>query len=638
MKLWKITSCGAIVLSLCLSVQTTGQTRGPVASPEPYDAITRVEQDSLSDVLPLAIGNKWTYSYSTANWQPFVPFRRSDMGTAEYTVVGLTAGAVNNTWHVFRRRTFEEITWGQGSGDPRSILDSGYFDIYESLQGRHVLQTGAFNAFELFSFHLAVGDSPTFSRYMLTDQAGNGIQTTNDTIIYLPFVSVRTYRVRADTGIVQANGNEALDYNGGNISMSYTLLTFSHSPYSGPYLIHPRSIVMTSIVGLAKDTTLIFRNVGIANLQILNIAVTDSIFSASLSASLIAPYESAILSLHVTPRSTALTTAYLIITSNSSTSPDTIFVSSHNMTAAQISFDKRSIDFRGVVLSSRHSDIPLVIGNTGNSDLVINSIQTTHGWFSGSVDRDTIQSGNTLVCTIRFAPYFPPVEGVQHGSIVFFTNGLSSPDSVQVSGYYLGGALAFYTHFISYGNVNVGSKADTTIGVIAWGGNDICCIQRSVSSDGSFMTPGAMPTDLKIGETAHDIIRFAPKAVGRTSAFVFYSSHSGFTQDFISPTDTVWLSGVGVQPIVPIQLILMQNYPNPFNPSTAIRYGLPGSSHVTLTVFNTLGQQVATLVNESQEAGYHEVRFDGSGLASGMYFYRIQAGDLVKMKKALLVH
>ena len=82
---------------------------------------------------------------------------------------------------------------------------------------------------------------------------------------------------------------------------------------------------------------------------------------------------------------------------------------------------------------------------------------------------------------------------------------------------------------------------------------------------------------------------------------------------------------------------LEQNYPNPFNPATSIRYSLPGRSHVTLTVFTVLGQQVATLVNENQEAGSHEIRFDGSGLATGVYFYRIQAGGFVRTKRLLLL-
>jgi uncharacterized lipoprotein YddW (UPF0748 family) len=83
---------------------------------------------------------------------------------------------------------------------------------------------------------------------------------------------------------------------------------------------------------------------------------------------------------------------------------------------------------------------------------------------------------------------------------------------------------------------------------------------------------------------------------------------------------------------------LGQNYPNPFNPSTTIRYGLPNRSQVTLTIFSTIGQQVALLQNGEQEAGYHEVRFDGKNLSSGVYFYRIQAGEFVATKRLLLLH
>jgi hypothetical protein len=83
---------------------------------------------------------------------------------------------------------------------------------------------------------------------------------------------------------------------------------------------------------------------------------------------------------------------------------------------------------------------------------------------------------------------------------------------------------------------------------------------------------------------------------------------------------------------------LSQNYPNPFNPSTTIRYVLPQKSRVTLSVINTLGQEVANLVNGEYEAGFHETTFDASGLSSGVYFYRIQAGEFVATKRLLLLH
>jgi hypothetical protein len=88
---------------------------------------------------------------------------------------------------------------------------------------------------------------------------------------------------------------------------------------------------------------------------------------------------------------------------------------------------------------------------------------------------------------------------------------------------------------------------------------------------------------------------------------------------------------------LPISVALFQNYPNPFNPSTTIRYALPIRAQVTLSVFNTLGQQVAVLVNENQEAGYHDVRFDGSGVASGVYFYRLRAGDYLSTRKFVIL-
>jgi hypothetical protein len=82
---------------------------------------------------------------------------------------------------------------------------------------------------------------------------------------------------------------------------------------------------------------------------------------------------------------------------------------------------------------------------------------------------------------------------------------------------------------------------------------------------------------------------------------------------------------------------LSQNYPNPFNPTTTIRYALPNYSDVSLVVYSSLGQRVATLIQESQQAGYHEVSFDGSGIASGVYYYRLQAGSFVKTNRLILI-
>jgi GH18 family chitinase len=88
---------------------------------------------------------------------------------------------------------------------------------------------------------------------------------------------------------------------------------------------------------------------------------------------------------------------------------------------------------------------------------------------------------------------------------------------------------------------------------------------------------------------------------------------------------------------LPKAYALSQNYPNPFNPSTTIKYDLPKDSRVSLKLFNIIGQEVLTLVNEEQKAGYKSVQWNANNFASGVYFYRIQAGDFVASKKLLLL-
>ncbi len=97
------------------------------------------------------------------------------------------------------------------------------------------------------------------------------------------------------------------------------------------------------------------------------------------------------------------------------------------------------------------------------------------------------------------------------------------------------------------------------------------------------------------------------------------------------------LTDVGNSARLPADFQLDQNYPNPFNPSTSISYSLPERAFVTLKIYDILGREVASLVNEEKQAGRYQIRFDASNLASGTYVYRLAAGNFIQTKKMVLM-
>ena len=191
-------------------------------------------------------------------------------------------------------------------------------------------------------------------------------------------------------------------------------------------------------------------------------------------------------------------------------------------------------------------------------------------------------------------------------------------------------------------------------------------ISSLYTSDGGVnWTPYALPVNEMFKS-----IQFVDQQNGWMAGYggsIYFSSNGGFSWNVLNTPTTGWLEDItldrngagyvvgdvgvvlkvtggiinGIKQVSttesPGRFLLTQNFPNPFNPSTTIRYALPQRSHVTLTVFNTLGQQVSILVNESEDAGFHDVRFDGSGLASGVYFYRLSAGEYVATKKLVVI-
>jgi hypothetical protein len=108
-------------------------------------------------------------------------------------------------------------------------------------------------------------------------------------------------------------------------------------------------------------------------------------------------------------------------------------------------------------------------------------------------------------------------------------------------------------------------------------------------------------------------------------------------QNLFFEPDAILIAKVEIEETIPQSYTLEQNFPNPFNPTTTIRYEIPRDAKVTIDVYNLLGQKIRTLVDEEHSAGVYQIVFTGEMLASGVYFYRIQAGNYTEIKKMVLL-
>jgi len=188
--------------------------------------------------------------------------------------------------------------------------------------------------------------------------------------------------------------------------------------------------------------------------------------------------------------------------------------------------------------------------------------------------------------------------------------------------------------FVS-GNVSFGTSLETTIsngncedvylethGDFKLGNSDkwngiVFCPNGNISLGTSCQITGAIwaSGEISIGNSS--------KIYYRVTSLNKQSVYNGSSEELIN--------------VIPGEYTLEQNYPNPFNPSTTINYQLPDNSHVTLQIYDILGNLITTLVDKDMEAGYHNVTWNAGSLASGVYIYRLVSGSFVATKKLLLM-
>lgn len=198
--------------------------------------------------------------------------------------------------------------------------------------------------------------------------------------------------------------------------------------------------------------------------------------------------------------------------------------------------------------------------------------------------------------------------------------------------------IAHTPGMLDFGSVSVGSLRLDTLRIVN-GGTTTLVVSSVMTASNAFVA-GRTSFTIPAGESDTMSVIFAPEAVQ-----LYNDTLSIFSNAPTSPT-RVPLSGSG-SPVnsagedeLPTDFVLEQNHPNPFNPLTVIRYAIPRSGYVSLKVYNTLGQLVVDLVDGPVAAGKHAIEFpkrDAVKVPSGVYFYRLQAGEFVETRKMLLL-
>ena len=318
-------------------------------------------------------------------------------------------------------------------------------------------------------------------------------------------------------------------------------------------------------------------------------------------------------------------------------------------------YEEVEIHLRGKLLSSGFQgyEVAWKCTKTSNAYLIIVRVDSSNSF--------------TILANLSGAQY-----GVDNGdsvraqmigkTITVYTNGVQKAQVTDVNAYGSGNpGMGFNLHGCVGTNSDYGftsftataSSAPPPIPVLVSPANGATGVEvnPTLSWNTSF---GAMSYRVQISTSASFVkvladsgsitsTVFVSKALAGNSTYYWHvdatngAGTSAYSTTFAFTTGSSTAIVNSGPPLPPSRYLLDQNYPNPFNPHTTIRYDLPQKSYVTLAVYNTLGELVARLVNRTEDAGYYEVKFNSTGLPSGVYLYRLHAGSFVQTKKLLLL-
>jgi hypothetical protein len=235
-----------------------------------------------------------------------------------------------------------------------------------------------------------------------------------------------------------------------------------------------------------------------------------------------------------------------------------------------------------------------------------------------TIDNTNLYSGDNLLFTNK-----TKTEHKKHYVIDQIRTGITSVLLVEIEGAFFGNEVGIWTesgNLVGSGHV-INGKAALTV----WGRN-------------------VLLPDNDFGAKMQEPLRLTLWSAGMEKEYplkiIALNTIDGQVrgqQNLLFEPDAIFIAKVEIEETIPQRYTLEQNFPNPFNPSTTIRYEIPRDVKVTIDVYNLLGQKIRTLVDEEHSAGVYQIVFTGEMLASGVYFYRLQAGNYTEIKKMVLL-
>jgi len=276
-----------------------------------------------------------------------------------------------------------------------------------------------------------------------------------------------------------------------------------------------------------------------------------------------------------------------------------------------------SEDSSGALFSSFFTQLPS--GNYGTNGVYFTKDQGQH-WMRVNLANGIPING---LYSYQDSTYVLTTKGV-----FAFTSRLWARSYIP-EGTHTGGATTLH-----FGNVATGAQASIPIRITNFG-NDSLRITGYTSTNSAFSLT-KLPAVVGPGNVLNAQVQFLPSTNGTAQSTLVFASNS------IAGPDTIVADGAanvnGVSDLVPPAIVSLESYPNPFVSSTTIQYVVAARVGVTLTIFNVLGQQIATLANDVEDAGSHSVSFEAAGLAEGTYIARLQAGPSVLSRHISIVH